>query len=82
MQLYLSRPGSAVDRPVRWLAAFTAAEAGPGEQVDVELTLPARALEHWSADGPGWRTEPGTFVLRVGPHCGELPLTAALTVEP
>ncbi|MEU3496882.1 glycoside hydrolase family 3 C-terminal domain-containing protein [Kitasatospora cineracea] len=81
VQLYLSRPGSAVDRPVRWLAAFATAEAGPGEQVGVDLRLPARALAHWSPDRPGWETEPGTFVLHAGPHCGELPLAAALSVD-
>ncbi|MFJ5886180.1 glycoside hydrolase family 3 C-terminal domain-containing protein [Kitasatospora cineracea] len=81
VQLYLSRPGSAVDRPARWLAAFGTVEAGPGEQVHTDLVLPGRALEHWSPEEHAWLTEPGTFVLQAGPHCGELPLTAALSVD-
>nr|WP_051055617.1 MULTISPECIES: glycoside hydrolase family 3 C-terminal domain-containing protein [Kitasatospora] len=80
VQLYLSRPDSELDRPVRWLAGFGAVEAGPGERVEVELRLPQRALQHWSVEDRAWRTEPGTFVLHVGPHSGELPLAAALPV--
>ena len=58
VQVYASRPGSAVERPPRWLAGFAIAEAGPGEEVEVVVTLPPRALAHW--DG-GWTVEPGEF---------------------
>ncbi|QKW23817.1 glycoside hydrolase family 3 C-terminal domain-containing protein [Kitasatospora sp. NA04385] len=81
VQLYLSRPASELDRPVRWLAGFGAVEAGPGQRVHVDLVLPARALEHWSPEEHAWLTEPGTFVLQAGPNCGELPLAAALSVD-
>ncbi|MFE3698471.1 beta-glucosidase [Nocardia tengchongensis] len=37
VQAYLSRPGSAVDRPVRWLAGFAVVEAGAGESVTASL---------------------------------------------
>ncbi|MFJ1756424.1 glycoside hydrolase family 3 C-terminal domain-containing protein [Kitasatospora sp. NPDC088134] len=78
VQLYLSRPSSAVERPVRRLAGFGRVEAGPGERVGVELRLPARAFEHWSVAERAWRTEPGAFTVLAGPHAGELPLTAVL----
>ncbi|RKE16977.1 glycoside hydrolase family 3 C-terminal domain-containing protein [Streptomyces sp. TLI_171] len=78
VQLYLARPSSAVDRPVRWLAAYGHAEAEPGREVTVELRVPARALQHWSVEEHAWRTEPGPFTVLVGPHCGELPLDTAL----
>ena len=59
VQVYASRPGSAVERPPRWLAGFAIAEAGPGEEVEVDVTIPPRALQHW--DGDGWALEPGGF---------------------
>ncbi|SEF18543.1 beta-glucosidase [Jiangella alba] len=73
VQVYLSRPGSAVDRPARWLAGFAVAEAGPGEKATVTVPLRRRAFEHW--DG-GWRTEPGTFTVHAGTSVADLPLRA------
>ena len=58
VQVYASRPDSAVERPPRWLAGFAIAEADPGEEVAVEVTIAPRALAHW--DG-GWVVEPGAF---------------------
>jgi len=65
VQVYASRPDSAVERPPRWLAGFAIAEAGPGEEVEVEVTIPPRALAHW--DG-GWTVEPGEFRFEAGPR--------------
>ena len=58
VQVYVSRPDSAVERPPRWLAGFATVEADPGEEVAVEVTIEPRALAHW--DG-GWTVEPGDF---------------------
>lgn len=75
VQAYLSRPGSTVDRPVRWLAGFASVHAEPGTRHEVSIPLPARAFEHWDA---GWRTEPGRFTVHVGTDAAHLPLHAAL----
>ena len=58
VQVYASRPDSAVERPLRWLAGFAVVEADPGEQVAVDVTIEPRALAHW--DG-GWTVEPGEY---------------------
>jgi beta-glucosidase len=60
VQVYASKPDSAIERPPRWLAGFAIAEAEPGEEVEVRVTIDARAFQHW--DG-GWKTEPGEFDL-------------------
>jgi beta-glucosidase len=64
VQLYLARPESSIDRPVRWLAGFAAVRAEPGETVTVDVPLPKRAFEHWT--GRGWVVEPGTFDVLAG----------------
>ena len=56
VQVYASRPDSAVARPPRWLVGFAVVEADAGEEVTVDVPLSPRAFEHW--DG-GWQTEPG-----------------------
>jgi len=73
VQVYASRPESAVDRPARWLAGFAVASAAPGESVTVRVPVPARAFEHWTGDG--WVREPGTFTLHVGRSVADTPLT-------
>ncbi|WP_454195794.1 beta-glucosidase [Nocardia sp. Marseille-Q1738] len=74
IQVYLSRPDSAVDRPVRWLAGFTTVTLPPGDSRRVSIALPERTFQHW---GPGgWETEPGEFTVQVGTSVAELPHTA------
>ena len=75
VQVYASRPDSAVERPAKWLAGFAAVDADPGEAVEVGILLPERVFQHWS-DG-GWILEAGAFTLSVGPSSASLPLTAS-----
>ncbi|MGH3161702.1 MAG: glycoside hydrolase family 3 C-terminal domain-containing protein, partial [Streptosporangiaceae bacterium] len=79
VQVYASRPDSAVERPVRWLAGFAAVDADPGETVTVGILLPERAFQHW-ADG-GWTLEAGTFALAAGSSSASLPLTGGVTLK-
>ncbi|MFQ6330436.1 glycoside hydrolase family 3 C-terminal domain-containing protein [Nocardia sp. CWNU-33] len=73
-QAYLSRPDSAIDRPVRWLAGFTTVTLEPGQSRTIDIELPQRAFEHWTEHG--WETEPGVFTLHVGTSVTDLPHTA------
>ena len=74
VQVYASRPDSAVERPAKWLAGFAAVDADPGETVTVGILIPERAFQHWT--GRGWPLEPGSFMLAAGPSSASLPLTA------
>ncbi|WP_280270113.1 beta-glucosidase family protein [Nocardia wallacei] len=78
VQVYLSREHSAIDRPVRWLAAFATVTLEPGESQRVEIALPQRAFEHWTADG--WAVESGVFGVHVGTSVIALPLAAEVVV--
>ena len=79
VQAYLSRPGSAVDRPPLWLAGFAAVTADAGQEATVDVVLAPRAFEHWDEAAHRWVVEPGEFTVRVGGSCTDLPLTAAVT---
>jgi beta-glucosidase len=72
VQVYASRPGSSVHRPVRWLAGFAVVHADPGERVDVPVPIGVRAVRHWDVDRRAWVVEPGELVLSTGPHAGDL----------
>ncbi|MCH6468774.1 beta-glucosidase [Sinomonas terrae] len=71
VQVYVSRPDSALERPAAWLAAFAKVTLEPGETRRVEIPIPARAFEHWDAEGHSWTVEPGEFVVEVGPSIAE-----------
>ena len=77
VQVYLSRPDSSIDRPVRWLAGFTAVSLAPGETRTVAVTVPARAFQHWGEHG--WASEPGEFIVRAGTSVTDLPHTAYIS---
>lgn len=74
VQAYLSRPGSAVERPVRWFAGYAAATALPGETVRVRIALPTRVFAHWDVETHAWQTEPGAFGVHVGSSAAVLAL--------
>ena len=75
VQVYASRPESAVDRPNRWLAGFALVDAAPGAEVTATVAVAARAFEHWDVESHRWVREPGTFVLQVGSSSAALPLS-------
>lgn len=74
VQVYASRPDSAVRRPERWLAGFAVVEADPGQEVIVDVPLSPRAFQHWD---DGWKTEPGEFVLEAGRSVADLRLRSS-----
>src|ERR1700722_12076418 len=63
VQVYAERPGSMVDRPVRWLVGYAPARVPAGKKAQVQVSVPTRLLASWH---DGWRYEPGDYQLRVG----------------
>jgi beta-glucosidase len=80
VQVYVSRPGSAMLRPVRRLAGFAAVTADPGESRRVRIAIPRRAFEHWDPGSGGWAIEPGAFRVEVGRSSADLPLAGEVVV--
>jgi beta-glucosidase len=81
VQVYASRPDSAIERPIRWLVGFASVRAEPGEPATATIILPPRAFEHWSVENGRWDTEPGTFELGAGSSSAVLPLNTRITVS-
>ena len=74
VQLYLSRSGGEVERPVRWLAGHTWVEAPAGATVRGRVAVAARAFEHWDVGTGGWVREPGPFTVEMGRSAGDIVL--------
>ncbi|MCX5127698.1 glycoside hydrolase family 3 C-terminal domain-containing protein [Streptomyces sp. NBC_00193] len=81
VQVYLARPESTVERPVRWFAGYAAVHAEAGAPATAVVEVPARALRHWSEAEGAWRTEPGTYRILVGRSAGDLAWSGSLEVQ-
>jgi beta-glucosidase len=66
VQVYLARPESSVERPVRWLAGFTTVRANPNETVEVTVPIGLSTFRNWDVTTGAWTVEPGTFEVLVG----------------
>jgi beta-glucosidase len=82
IQVYASRPDSAIERPVRWLAGFAKAEAAPGAEVTADIAIPLRCLAHWDTTNGRWVTEPGEYQFGIGRSSRDLTLSATITISP
>src|SRR4051812_2372358 len=63
------------DKPELRLAGFAGVEAGPGEQVDVEIAIAERALARWD---DGWLVKPGEYELSAGRSVADLRVSATI----
>jgi Fibronectin type III-like domain len=71
---------SAVERPTRWLAGFSLVDVSPGQEITVDVTIPARSLAHWDRDLHAWTMELGVFHLAVGRSYSDQRLTTQVAV--
>jgi len=81
VQLYLEGPDDDPGRPLRVLAAFASVGAGPGEQAETRLTVPARHFHRWDDELSGWISHPGTYTVRAGRSSRDLRLSTKVVVQ-
>ncbi|CRZ15049.1 glycoside hydrolase family 3 C-terminal domain-containing protein [Mycolicibacterium neworleansense] len=80
VQVYAGLPGSAVARPVRWLAGFATVTVDPGEQRTIEIPVSRTDLAFWSTDAGRWVLETGRYSVSVGASSRDLRVTATVAV--
>lgn len=76
VQVYAEKPGSSVDRPVRWLVAHEVVRADARVRSAVRIPVPRRSVEYWagtSSEGD-WAFEPGEYTLKLGFDVMNLPI--------
>jgi len=77
VQVYISYPEAAVERPVRELKAFARVSTEPGETRRVEFKIPVRRLAYWDEQRNRWWVEPVRHTLHAGPSSIAAELLAA-----
>ena len=81
VQLYLEGPDDDPRRPLRVLAAFANVTAGPGEQAEVTLTVPARSFAHFAEDRQEWAWQPGPYTVHAGRSSRDLKLSRQVVLR-
>ncbi len=81
VQVYVSLPGSAVQRASRELKAFASVPVKAGETEDVVLTIDRDDLAYWDTRLNRWVVEGGEYQCAVGASSRDLRTAAAVKVE-
>jgi beta-glucosidase len=81
VQVYVSDPVATIARPPRELKGFTKVALEPGASTRVTVDLDQRAFSFWLEPLHRWVVESGDFVVAVGNHSRDLPLTRTITVD-
>ena len=81
VQVYITDVASTVGRPARELKGFAKVSLAAGASEQVSVQLDQRAFAFWSVVHGRWAVEAGDFVIAVGPHSRDLPLSETITVD-
>jgi beta-glucosidase len=81
VQVYVSLPGSTVQRASRELKAFASVPVKAGETEHVVLTIDRDDLAYWDTRLGRWVVEGGEYQCAVGASSRDLRTTAAVKVE-
>src|SRR4029450_10360278 len=79
VQLYASRPDSAVERAPRWLVGSAVVETAAGETAEAVITIADHNFRHWDSSAHAWTVEPGTYQLHAGRSVVDLPLASEVS---
>ena len=80
-QVYVSRPTSRIERPVKELKGFRRVALKPGERKTVSIPLRRDDLCHWDESTQSWSLESGDITVLVGGSSDNLPLKTVQTVQ-
>jgi beta-glucosidase len=81
VQLYISKPNSAVERAEKELKAFKKVMMAAGETVDVSMNIPVKDLAYYDVKTSKWIVEPGRYKLLAGTSSRDIKQTIIITVN-
>jgi beta-glucosidase len=67
VQIYVSKPNSAIDRANQELKSFgKTRKLAPGETQNLTLLIPVADLRYWDEQSAGWKLENGVYTVKSG----------------
>ncbi|MEZ4777587.1 MAG: glycoside hydrolase family 3 C-terminal domain-containing protein [Bacteroidia bacterium] len=81
VQIYVSKSGSAIDRPVCELKAFAKTRnLEAGETEEIAISLPVSELRYWDEEKAGWVLEKGIYRIQSGASSREIRLSVEIEI--
>lgn len=80
-QVYVSRPSSKIERPVKELKGFQRIALKAGERRTVTIPIRCADLCHWDEASQSWKLESGVMTILVGGSSDSLPLKKETTIN-
>ena len=80
-QVYVSRPASSIERPVKELKGFSRVALKRGASKTVTIPLRRADLCHWDEAAKAWMLEPGEMTVLVGGSSAQLPLNVTTIIK-
>lgn len=80
-QLYVSYPGSKVQRPLKQLRGFSRVHVKKGEAVRMTIPLKSEDLCYWDTNRGEWVLESGKISFFIGPSSAEAKLTGNVDIK-
>lgn len=80
-QVYVSRPSSQLERPVKELKGFQRVALKAGERKTVTIPIRRADLCHWDEASQSWAMEPGSIGVLVGGSSDNLPLKQSTDIK-
>ena len=80
-QVYVARPSSHIERPIKELKAFKRIALKANERQQVSITIRRADLCHWDQSAQTWMLEPGNINVLVGGSSDNLPLNLSTTIR-
>ena len=80
-QVYVSRPSSRIERPIKELKGFQRVALKAGENKTITIPVRRTDLCHWDASAQTWMLEPGRITILIGGSSDHLPLITETTLN-
>ena len=81
VQLYISKKGGQIFRPVKELKGFARVTLAPGEKQRVTIALDDKAFRFWNVKADRWEIEGGAYELLVGASVEDIRLCEKISVQ-
>ena len=80
-QVYVSRPTSHIERPIKELKGFKRVNLKANERQQITISIRRADLCHWDQTAQTWMLEPGSINFHVGGSSDNLPLNLSSTIQ-
>lgn len=81
VQLYIGKPGSAVDRAEKELKAFKKVNIAAGETANVTISVPVKDLAYYNVTTKSWVVEPGAYKLLIGTSSRDIEQSSTIAIN-